>query len=128
MEKTFYPCSFQKDQIERGEKCNRARICSICVTGWQPDNHESTVIDSHFHRKCAACIYEQHLSKIHRAFSHLFSVEIVSQSRCCDFVVWASRYDTITSIWLSGAIANVARTLCRSHITEKQMGCIPALA
>lgn len=59
--------------------------------------------------------------KIHRAFSHLSSVEIVSQSRCCDFVVWASRYDTITSIWLSGAIDNVERTLCRSHITEKQM-------
>lgn len=42
----------------------------------------------------------------------------VWQSSGCDFVVWANRYDTITSIWPSGATDNVERALQEPHRGE----------
>lgn len=52
------------------------------------------------------------------------SVPSVGQGSCCDFVVCANRNDTITS-WLMGRLI-MWRELSRSHITEKQTGCISA--
>ncbi len=71
-------------------------------------------------QKCAVGVYKMHLLLIHGAV-FILSVPFVGSSSCFDFVVCANGYDTITSIWLSGP-----RERCRSHITKKQMGCIPA--
>lgn len=49
---------------------------------------------------------------------HLSSVPFGWQSSCCNFVVRANRYDTISSIWLSGPADNLEGALQEPHHRE----------
>lgn len=110
---------------------------SICVIGYcdvrcvcvyycstVKHDHQRTVSSSHFHRNCVVYIYDMHLLTIHRAVP-ICSCAICMTSSCYDSVVCASRYNAITSIWLSGATDNVERTLQEPHhrVTDELYSC-----
>lgn len=121
----------------REEKWNRVGSYSICVIGYcdvrcvcvyycstVKHDHQRTVSSSHFHRNCVVYIYDMHLLTIHRAVP-ICSCAICMTSSCYDSVVCASRYNAITSIWLSGATDNVERTLQEPHhrVTDELYSC-----